>query len=235
MVEAILFDFDLTLADSSAGVTECANHALRALGFAAAEPALVHQTIGLSLVQSFRALSGNDDPGLGAAYAKHFGEHADRVMAELVCLYPGAADTIRDLRGRGLRTAIVSTKFRHRIEDILKRADSSGLVDVIVGGEDVAQHKPHPESLLRALRPWTCAQRAVHAGSHLADAQAAGSADIPFSGGPTCATRDETGAAFAPLRIIGSVTELPAVLDHFLDPAASDSDADRRSGRGGSK
>jgi hypothetical protein len=38
MVEAILFDFDLTLADSSAGVTECANHALRALGFAAAEP-----------------------------------------------------------------------------------------------------------------------------------------------------------------------------------------------------
>ena len=131
MVEAILFDFDLTLADSSAAVTECANHALRALGLAAAEPVLVHQTIGLSLVQSFRALSGNDDPRLGAAYAKHFGEHADRVMAELVCLYPGAADTVRDLRGRGLRTAIVSTKFRYRIEDILNRAESSGLVDVI--------------------------------------------------------------------------------------------------------
>ena len=145
MVEAILFDFDLTLADSSGGVTECANHALRALGFAAAEPARVRQTIGLPLVQSFRTLSGNDDPDLGAAYAKHFGEHADRVMAQLVCLYPGAADTIRGLRGRGLRTAIVSTKFRYRIEDILERAESSGLVDVIVGGEDVTQHKPHPE------------------------------------------------------------------------------------------
>jgi phosphoglycolate phosphatase len=227
MVEAILFDFDLTLADSSAGVTECANHALRALGFAAAEPARVHQTIGLSLVQSFRTLSGNDDPGLGAAYAKHFGEHADRVMAELVCLYPGAADTIRGLRGRGLRTAIVSTKFRYRIEDILKRAESSDLVDVIVGGEDVTRHKPHPQSLLLALRLLNMdPSRAVYVGDHSVDAQAAASAQIPFIGVLTGATDAEAWAAFAPLRIIASVTELPAVLDHVLDPPASDADAD---------
>ena len=214
MVEAILFDFDLTLADSSAGVTECANHALRALGFATAEPARVHQTIGLSLAHSFRALSGNDDPGLGAAYAKHFGEHADRVMAELVCLYPGAADTIRHLRDRGLRTAIVSTKFRYRIEDILKRAESSDLVDVIVGGEDVAQHKPHPESLLRALRLLDVhPSRAVYVGDHPVDAQAAASAQIPFIGVLTGATDAETWAAFAPLGIIASVTDLPAVLE----------------------
>jgi phosphoglycolate phosphatase len=227
MVEAILFDFDLTLADSSGGVTACANHALRALGLADAEPAAVRRTIGLSLAHSFRALSGNDDPGLGAAYARHFGEHADRVMADLVCLYPGAADTIRDLRGRGLRTAIVSTKFRYRIEDILNRAESSGLVDVIVGGEDVAQHKPHPESLLRALRLLDVhPSRAVYVGDHLVDAQAAASAQIPFIGVLTGATDAATWAAFAPLRIITSVTELPAVLDHFLDPAASDADVD---------
>src|SRR6185503_16865799 len=200
MVEAVLFDFDLTLADSSAGVTECANHALRALGFAAAEPARVHQTIGLSLVQSFRALSGNDDPSLGLAYAQHFGEHADRVMAELVCLYPGAAETIRDLRGRGLRIAIVSTKFRFRIEDILKRADSNHLVDAIVGGEDVVQHKPHPESLLRALRLLDVhPSRALYVGDHPVDAQAAASAEIPFIGVLTGATDAEMWAAFAPL------------------------------------
>jgi len=211
MVEAILFDFDLTLADSSAGVTECANHALRALDFAPAEPVLVHRTIGLSLVQSFRALTGNDDPGLGAAYAKHFGEHADRVMAELVRLYPGVVETIRGLRGRGLRTAIVSTKFRYRIEDILKRAGSSGLVDVIVGGEDVAQHKPHPEGLLRALRLLdTDPPRAVYVGDHPVDAQAAARARIPFIGVLTGATDAEAWAAFAPHRIVADVTALGA-------------------------
>ena len=213
MVDAILFDFDLTLADSSAAVTECANYALRALGFEAAEPARVHQTIGLSLAHSFRTLSGNEDPGLGAAYARHFGEHADRVMAELVCLYPGVADTIRDLRDRGLRTAIVSTKFRYRIEDILKRAQSSGLVDVIVGGEDVAQHKPHPEGLLRALRLLDVnPSRTVYVGDHPVDAQAAAGARIPFIGVLTGATDAEAWAAFAPRSIIAGVTELPAAL-----------------------
>jgi phosphoglycolate phosphatase len=213
-VEAILFDFDLTLADSSAAVTECANHALRALGFAAAERAQVHQTIGLSLAHSFRALSGHDDPGLGAAYAKHFAEHADRVMAQMVCLYPGVTDTIRGLRDRGLRTAIVSTKFRYRIEDILERAESSGLVDVIVGGEDVAEHKPHPESLQRALRLLDVnPSRAVYVGDHPVDAQAAARAQIPFIGVLTGATDSETWAAYAPLGIIASVTELPAVLE----------------------
>jgi phosphoglycolate phosphatase len=199
MVEAILFDFDLTLADSSGGVTECANHALRALGLADAEPAAVRRTIGLSLAHSFRALSG---------------KHADRVMAQLVCLYPGVADTIRDLRGRGLRTAIVSTKFRYRIEDILARAELSGLVDVIVGGEDVAQHKPHPESLQRALRLLDVhSSRAVYVGDHPVDAQAAASAKIPFVGVLTGATDAQAWAAFAPLHIIAGVTELPAILD----------------------
>ena len=174
----------------------------------------MRRTIGLSLAHSFRVLSGNDDPGLGAAYAKHFGEHADRVMAELVCLYPGVADTIRDLRGRGLRTAIVSTKFRYRIEDILKRAELSGLVDVIVGGEDVAQHKPHPESLQRALRLLDVhPSRAVYVGDHPVDAQAAAAAQIPFVGVLTGATDAQAWAAFALLSIIADVTELPAMLD----------------------
>ena len=214
MIEAILFDFDLTLADSSGAVTECANHALRALGLAAAEPAAVRRTIGLSVVHTFRVLSGNDDPVLGAAFAKHFGEHADRVMAQLVRLYPGAADTIRGLRARGLRTAIVSTKFRYRIEDILGRAALSGLVDVIVGGEDVAQHKPHPESLQRALRLLNVhPSLAVYVGDHPVDAQAAAAAQIPFVGVLTGATDAQAWAAFAPLRIIADVTELPALLD----------------------
>ena len=209
MIEAILFDFDLTLADSAAAATECANHALRALGLAEADPEAVRGTIGLSLPQSFRALCGNSDPDLGAAYAKHFGEHADRVMAELVRLYPGVVETIRGLRGRGLRTAIVSTKFRYRIVDILDRAEAGGLVDVIVGGEDVAQHKPHPEGLLRALELLRAdPSRAVYVGDHPVDAQAAARARIPFIGVLTGATDAEAWAALAPRRIIAGVTAL---------------------------
>jgi phosphoglycolate phosphatase len=108
----------------------------------------------------------------------------------------------------------VSTKFRYRIEDILGRAALSGLVDVIVGGEDVAQHKPHPESLERALRLLDVhPSRAVYVGDHPVDAQAAAGAQIPFVGVLTGATEAQAWAAFAPFRIIADVTELPAMLD----------------------
>ena len=213
-IDAVIFDFDLTLADSLTGIAECANYALCALGLPAAELDAVRRTIGLSLAHSFHALTARDDPALAAQYAKHFGEHADRVMAGLICLFPGVVQTVLDLRRRGLRTAIVSTKFRFRIEDILGRSDASGLVDVIVGGEDVAHHKPHPEGLERALALLdTPPPRALYVGDHRVDAEAAARAGIPFVGVMTGCADAETWAAFAPVGVIPSVCDLPHVLE----------------------
>jgi phosphoglycolate phosphatase len=212
-LDAVIFDFDLTLADSLAGVAACANYALRALGFPAAEPEAVRRTIGLSLVHSFHALSASDDAALASRYARHFGEHADRVMAELICLFPGVVDAIGELRCRGLRTAIVSTKFRYRIEDILGRSGASGLVDVIVGGEDVAHHKPHPEGLHRALALLrTPSSHALYVGDHRVDAEAARAAGIPFVGVLSGATDAVAWADFSPRHVIADIRELPATL-----------------------
>jgi phosphoglycolate phosphatase len=121
------------------------------------------------------------------------------------------------VRRRGLRTAIVSTKFRYRIEDILRRAGASGIVDVIVGGEDVVQHKPHPEALERALTLLHAPpSRALYVGDHAVDAEAAARAQVPFIGVMTGAADADTWAAFAPVDIIPSVCDLPRVLDARL-------------------
>ena len=179
--DAVLFDFDLTLADSTAGVTACANHALLELGFEPADVQTVRKTIGLSLHESCRALTGNADATLAQAYIRHFVEHADEVMEPLTKMFDDVPATLESLRGRGLRLAIVSTKFRYRIEGILKRAGLAGAVDVIVGGEDVTHHKPHPEGLLRALRELkTEVSRAVYIGDHPVDARAAAASNLRF-------------------------------------------------------
>lgn len=44
---ALLFDFDSTLVDSSRGVVECVNNALRCLGLAEADEADIRRAIGL--------------------------------------------------------------------------------------------------------------------------------------------------------------------------------------------
>jgi phosphoglycolate phosphatase len=212
-IAAVVFDFDLTLADSSVAAADCANYALRALGLPAAEPAVVRRTIGLSLRESFGLLSGSDDPGLAATYARRFVERADQVMADLVCLYPGTMPTVVELRRRGLRTAIVSTKFRYRIETILGRAGLGEAVDVIVGGEDVSHHKPDPEGLHQALRKLDVpAANALYVGDHPVDAQAAAAARIAFVAVLTGVTDARAWAPFAPRRIIESIAQLPRIL-----------------------
>ena len=54
---AVLFDFDYTLADSSRGIEDCANHALAELGLPAASARAVSETVGLSLAETFCRLA----------------------------------------------------------------------------------------------------------------------------------------------------------------------------------
>ena len=178
----------------------------------------MRQTIGLSLRESFRLLSGTADPQLALAYSQRFVERADGVMEDLVRLYPGATATMTELRRRGLRTAIVSTKFRYRIEAILSRAGLREAVDIIVGGEDVTNHKPHPEGINHALRVLDVQPpNAIYVGDHPVDAQAAAAAQVPFIAVLTGVTDMQGWAPFAPRRIIESIAQLPRVLSD-VDP-----------------
>jgi len=212
-VDAVLFDFDLTLADSSAAVAECANFALRSLALAEAEPAAITRTIGLTLADSFRSLTGVADPALAAAYARRFIERADEVMADLTVLYPSVPTVLRALRERRTLTGIVSTKFRYRIEEILRRADSTTLVDAIVGGEDVTHHKPDPSGIRAALsRLNVRSGRAVYVGDHPVDAVAARAAGVSFIGVLSGVTERTGFAEIDAHEVIGSVAELPDYL-----------------------
>jgi phosphoglycolate phosphatase len=180
-LRAVVFDFDYTLADSSAGTMECINFALTNLGLPAVSPARAYETIGLSLSETFYVLAGITDEALASHFARFFVQRADMVMEPLTHLYDSVPQTVGALRQRGIPLAIVSTKFRYRIEQILKRHGLSGQFDVIVGGEDVTDHKPDPSGLLLALaclgvRP----DEAIYIGDHVVDAEAARRAGVPF-------------------------------------------------------
>jgi phosphoglycolate phosphatase len=181
MLRAVLFDFDYTLADSTAGAVECVNHALVQCGLPPAETAAICRSIAYPLPEVLARLTGVEDPEAAAAFARAFIARADEVMAPLTSLYPSVAETVSQLRRDGYRTAIVSTKFRYRIEAILSLHDAGKLFDAIVGGEDVEHHKPHPQPLLRALgRLRLEPDEALYVGDHPVDAQAAKAALVPF-------------------------------------------------------
>ena len=150
-VRAVIFDFDYTLADSSHGVVECIHFALDSLGLPTVSAEKACQTIGLSLTDTFVHLAGEVTTAQSDEFVRLFIKRADEVMADLTILFESVPQTIAVLEEQGLGLGIVSTKFRYRIESILRREGLLDAFDAIIGGEDVPNHKPDPEGLCLAM------------------------------------------------------------------------------------
>jgi phosphoglycolate phosphatase len=208
---AVLYDFDFTLADSSPGVVDCVNCALRQLGLSAAPPDLIRQTIGLSMSATLAHLTGSDS--LAPAFTKHFVARADQVMADMTVIYPGVPGVLRTVHQAGIAQGIVSSKYRYRIETTTRREGIRGYFSTIVGGEDTDRHKPDPAALQMALRQLECSPAdAVYVGDHTVDAEAAERLGVPFVGVLTGVTAPVSFSRFASLGIVETLTQLPRLL-----------------------
>ena len=126
----ILFDFDYTLADSSQGVFDCANFALREMSLPEKSFDEISKTIGLSLPKTFLRLSGISEKSAANTFARKFVERADQVMTKKTRLFEGTKSVTKVLRNRDIKTGIVSTKFRYRIIEILARQACLDYFDV---------------------------------------------------------------------------------------------------------
>lgn len=182
MYKTVLFDFDYTLGDSTNGIVQCENYALRELGYQEKTVPEIKRTVGLSLKEIFRELTGSNDENKSERFIKLFREKADEVMTDSASLYEGAEEMFAEFKRRGIKTGIVTTKFHYRITEILKKFGIAELVDVIIGGDDVIHEKPAPDSLLKAVEILGKDKRGfLYVGDSYVDALAARAAGIDFA------------------------------------------------------
>jgi phosphoglycolate phosphatase len=218
VIRAVLFDFDLTLADSTRGAVECVNHALREMGLSQADSGQITKTVGLSLPRIFNALTSVSESAREEQFSRLFIQRADHVMVDLTVMFPHVRGVVDILRSSGFRTGIVSTKFRHRIQSILARDELNGSFDVIVGGEDVARHKPDPEGLNYALEALNVdAEHAIYVGDHPVDAEAAEQAGLRFVAVLSGSASPNDFDGRDRVDILSSLKELPACLKDVSD------------------
>ncbi len=209
---AFIFDFDFTLADSFKGIVECANHALQAMDLPPAAPDVIRKTVGYSLPESLVQLAGEAQSGRGGEYTRLFVERADGVVADCTVVYDYVPETVEHLRERGLRLGIVSTKYRYRIVEVLGREGLLEPFEVIVGGEDVSEFKPDPESLNLALEKLGIRPEAtLYVGDSVVDAEAAMRAGVPFAAVLSGSTPREAFSKFEIRMILDSVRDLTSI------------------------
>ncbi|MEC8930222.1 MAG: HAD hydrolase-like protein [Candidatus Latescibacterota bacterium] len=203
-----IFDFDYTLADSSEGVIDCVQTAQETMGLEISDAEPIRRTIGLSVQDTIVRLNGESLRERAEEFATLFRQHADEVMVDHTRLYEGVPALFAALAQRGLSCAIATTKYRYRIEQILRRDGLEEAVHCIVGAEDVTEHKPDPACLLHVLASLRNeAQEAIYVGDSAPDAGAAQRAGIDF-------VLVETGlAALSSLDSYPRVAQLKAATD----------------------
>ncbi|MHA2364857.1 MAG: HAD family hydrolase [Candidatus Hodarchaeales archaeon] len=215
--QAIIFDFDYTLADSSRGVVECINYALQQMNIPIISEKEVKLTIGLSLINTFLKLTGQSEKNQnekGEEFTKFFISRANEVMTDMTTIFDTVPETLKILKNKDLKLGIVSTKFRYRIMEILKRENLLNYFNIIIGGEDVDNHKPDPEGLHKAIDFMGIpVKKCLYVGDSVTDAKTSERTKIDFVAVLSGVTKREELLNYSNIKIISSIKEIPKLLD----------------------
>lgn len=173
----------------------------------------VRATMGQSKIDVFRALTDETTAQeLNRAFERSFRELIEDGRAEAI---PGAEDTIRALRARGLKVAFTTGFARPTADGILHSLKWTDLADVVLTPADAGRGRPAPDlNLTAAIRTRVSSVAAmVCVGDTESDAAAGRAAGAGLvvgvlTGGRSEATLREAGADV----VLASVADLPAEL-----------------------
>lgn len=202
--KAYIFDFDLTLADSSEGILECFKHTLAHFGYKVPEDRVIYNTIGLTIQDSFDILTDTPMNPLREEMRKVYVDKANKVMSAKTRFYEDTLPTLEKLRAEGAKIAIVSTKMRYRIVESFEMQLKTHPYDLIIGLDDVSVPKPDPQGINNAMEKLGVKPSEVlYIGDSYIDAETAVNAGVDFAAVTTGSTDKETFLKY-PHKAIGS-------------------------------
>jgi phosphoglycolate phosphatase len=147
-VNAIVLDFDGTIADTRSLILSCFRAAYERLGLDTPSDRRIASTIGLPLERAFRELSGlSEDEGTRAAevYRTVFRSLGAARVEAIV----GMPAVVTRCAEAGYRLAVASSRGHESLQALLPALGLSEYLEVVAGREDAAREKPDPALLFR--------------------------------------------------------------------------------------
>ncbi|MEE1353324.1 MAG: HAD-IA family hydrolase [Acutalibacteraceae bacterium] len=131
---AVLFDFDGTLADTSPGIKNSIRYALGEKGIPVGDEKRLNYFIGPPLYEGFSHVYGTDKELTDELVRLYRVYYSDRGVYECA-LFPGSLEMLKQLRGAGLRLAVVSSKPAHFLKIVLPHLGIEDCFETVVGPE----------------------------------------------------------------------------------------------------
>ncbi len=213
--EAAIVDLDGTMVDTVGDFEVALARALADLGWPPVSRAFISRTVGKGsehLLTRTLAEVGAPATLYDEAWAR-YQHHYISINGQHSQVYPGVIEGLQALRALGLRLACITNKPNSFARPLLALKGLDGLFDHAFGGDAFPHKKPHPMPLLKACEALgTAPGRTLMVGDSGNDAAAARAAGCPVVLVNYGYNHGEPVASASPDAIIGSFTELPALL-----------------------
>ena len=150
-MKLIIFDFDGTLADTEALITQTMQKTIEALHLEPRSREQCRAMIGLPLKETFMRLipmTGEMGDRCVDTYSQIFGRDN---RPGVVRLFPHVADTLAALYAHSYTLTIATSRHRESLMEFLQGMQIDTYFRYIVTVSDVAQAKPHPDMVLQTM------------------------------------------------------------------------------------
>lgn len=178
-----VFDLDGTLIDSAGGIRRALNLLLRDLDLEPLTLDEVRARVGdgaAQLLQRAFELRGHASPDI-VADVRRFIEHYSTDPVAHTQLYPGVAETLRELHGHGITLTMCTNKPLQISQAIIAKLDIARYFSAVLGSDSRPYRKPDPRILQDLLQQFSVRpEHAVLVGDSEVDAATAQAAGVPF-------------------------------------------------------
>ena len=151
MIKNIIFDFDGTIGDSTALIVQCLQDTLSELNLHVCTAQECRNTIGLPLKAAFVELAGNDEAIIEQCITIYEKVFRRNNKPGSVPPFEHVIDTIHELSRREIQMTIATSRRSWSARALLEEMKIDSFIPYIIGADEVSNHKPHPEPVLKTL------------------------------------------------------------------------------------
>ncbi len=148
-IQTVLFDLDGTLLDSVDLIVDSYHHTLATHSLQPMTREEILAGLGTTLYAVFGRMT--EDAATVAAWVATYREYNLAHHDARAAAYPGTVEMVRRIKAGGKRLGLVTSKNRGGAERGLALMGLQGVMELIVGADDVVKPKPDPEPVLLAL------------------------------------------------------------------------------------
>lgn len=211
-INTVLFDLDGTLINTNDVIIQSFQHTFRTvLGHEKPVEEII-STFGEPLALTMKKMLDIDPNEAVEIYRDFHYKHFE----ELITIFPGIPELVKELKRRGFRLGIVTSRLRRTTMQALEYFGLDQYFDYVLTADDTDKHKPDPTPVLMTLEKLQAKpDEAIMVGDSIFDILSARNAGVKsvLVGWSEAANHSELSGDAAPDHIIQEAREILDLID----------------------